>query len=70
MSLPENEENIARLSPSERLQLMEVLWNGLRKDEPQSPAWHGEILAARLEKAETGKAEFLTIPELKKRLQR
>ena len=70
MSLSENEEKIAWLSPSERLQLMEVLWNRIRKDEPQSPAWHGEVLAARLAKAEAGNAEFLTIPEIKKRLVR
>jgi putative addiction module component (TIGR02574 family) len=70
VSLPEIEEKVAALSKSERLQMMEVLWNAIRKDEPSSPAWHGEILAARVAKAEAGQAEFLTIPELKKRLGR
>ncbi len=70
MSFPDSEEKIARLSASERLQLMDFLWLAIRKDEPESPAWHGEVLAARLAKAEAGEAQFLTIPELKKRLGR
>jgi putative addiction module component (TIGR02574 family) len=68
MSVLELEENVSRLSKSERLQMMEVLWHSLRDDEPQSPAWHGEIIAARLAKEEAGKAEFLTLTELKERL--
>ena len=70
MSVSEIEETIARLNKSERLQMMELLWSALRKDEPQSPAWHGDVLAERLAKAEAGKAEFLTIPELKERIRR
>ncbi len=38
-------------------------------DAVPSPAWHGEILAARMAKIERGEAEFLTVPELKERLQ-
>jgi putative addiction module component (TIGR02574 family) len=70
VSLLEIEEKVANLSKSERLQMMEVLWNAIRKDEPESPAWHGEILAARLAKVEAGKGEFLTLSDLKKRLGR
>ena len=70
MSLSEIEEKVVALSSSERLQMMEILWNSIRKDEPPSPAWHGEILAARRAKADAGEAEFITVPELKKRLGR
>ena len=70
MSVPELEEKVAGLSKTERLQMMEVLWNAIRKDEPETPPWHEEVLSARLAKAEAGKAEFLTVAELKKRLRR
>jgi hypothetical protein len=40
--------------------------NGSPNPNPESPAWHGEILA----KADAGDAKFLTIAELKKRLRR
>ena len=70
MSLLEIEEKVANLSKNERLQMMEVLWDAMRKDDPPSPEWHGEVLAARLAKVEAGKGEFLTFSELKKRLGR
>jgi len=70
VSVSELKETVARLSKTERLQMMEVLWEEIRKDEPPSPASHGDVLAQRLAKAESGKAEFMTIPELKKRLGR
>ena len=56
----------------ERLQTMELLWASLARapDAVPSPDWHGEVLARRLAKVERGEAEFLTIPELKERLQK
>lgn len=70
VSLPEIEEQVANLSRSERLQMMEVLWNAIRKDEPESPEWHGKVLAARLARVEAGQGDFLALSELKKRLRR
>jgi hypothetical protein len=35
----------------------------------ESPGWHKKILAKRLAKVEAGKGEFLTLTQLKKRLQ-
>jgi len=71
MTMLEIKREVSRLSKAERLEAMEVLWDAMREEgEVESPAWHGEILAARLLKAEAGEAEFLTMEELKKRLRR
>jgi len=35
-----------------------------------SPDWHRQVLAARLAKVERGEGEFLSIPQLKERLQK
>ena len=61
---------IERMSKTERIQAMELLWNSISSDPESvdSPAWHGEVLAKRLAKVEAGKGEFLTLPQLKKRL--
>ena len=54
------------------LEEMELLWASLARtpDAVPSPDWHGEVLAARLAKVERGEGEFLTIPQLKERLQK
>jgi hypothetical protein len=39
-------------------------------DKLESPGWHKKILAKRLAKVEAGKGEFLTLTQLKKRLQK
>ena len=63
---------IEQMSLEERLQTMELLWVSLARtpDAVPSPDWHGEVLAARLAKIERGEGEFLTIPQVKKRLQK
>ena len=63
---------IEQMSLTERLQTMELLWVSLARtpDAVPSPDWHGEVLAARLAKIERGEGEFLTIPQVKKRLQK
>ena len=61
---------IERMSRTEKVQAMELLWRSMT-DAPEkvkSPAWHKTILQKRLAKIESGKAEFLTIAQLKKRL--
>jgi hypothetical protein len=64
------ESDIKTMSPVERLQAMELLWRSFAgsSNELQSPDWHGDVLAGRLAKVETGEGKFLTIPELKSRL--
>ena len=61
---------IERMTVAERLQTMEQLWRSF-STEPErlsSPAWHKKVLAKRLAKIESGRGEFLTIAQLKKRL--
>lgn len=59
------------MSIAERLQTVELLWDSLAQtpEAVPSPAWHGEVVAARLAKIERGEGEFLTLAELKQRRQ-
>jgi putative addiction module component (TIGR02574 family) len=72
MSVAELKKEVSRLSKAERLQAMEWLWASLsdRPEEIEPPKWHGEVLAAREAKADSGKAQFLTVEQLKRRLRR
>lgn len=63
---------IQQMSTSERLRAMETLWDSLCHDseELESPVWHGEILADRKRRIESGEASFLSIEEAKEKLLR
>ncbi len=63
---------IEQMSLAERLQTMELLWKAIsaRPKELSSPVWHGELLAERTAKIERGEAIFLTIDQVKERLQK
>ncbi len=60
---------IMQLPRSERLSVMEQLWDSLCRDaqELESPAWHQKVLAARKAKMDSPEARFLTLEELGKR---
>ena len=60
---------IMQLPRSERLSVMEQLWDSLCRDaqELESPAWHQKVLAARKAKMDSPEARFLTLAELGKR---
>lgn len=62
--------DIARMSLDERLQAMELLWQSLSAtpDGVASPGWHGDVLADRLARANTGQARFLPLEAAKARL--
>ena len=64
--------DIEQMSLEERLQAIELLWASLTRtpDAVPSPDWHGEVLAPRLAKVERGEGEFLSLPQLKERLQK
>jgi hypothetical protein len=64
--------DIEQMSLEERLQTLELLWASLARtpDAVPSPDWHGEVLATRLAKVARGEGEFLSIPQLKQRLQK
>jgi putative addiction module component (TIGR02574 family) len=72
MSVAELKKEVSRLSKAERLQAMEWLWASLseRPEEIESPEWHGQVLAARKAKVDSGAAEFLSVEQLKQRLRR
>jgi hypothetical protein len=72
MSVAELKKEVSRLSKAEQLQAMEWLWASLSKkpNEIESPDWHGEVLAARKAKADSGEAKFLSVSQLKERLGR
>jgi hypothetical protein len=65
-------DEIEKMSLVERLHTMELLWASLAgtPEAVPSPGWHREVLAERMVKIERGEAEFLTVPELKERLQK
>lgn len=55
---------------AEKLELLETLWQNLSTSghEVPSPAWHGDVLAERLARAERGEVQFLLLSEAGKRL--
>lgn len=62
--------DIKQMSVSERLQTIEILWNSLRSDDSvDSCEWHGDVLRARKAKVEAGEGVFLSISQLRTRLQ-
>jgi len=58
---------INKMTQEEKLRAMEALWDALThgEAEPQSPAWHEEVLASRKAKLDSGEATFITLDELK-----
>jgi len=72
VSVLELKKEVSRLSKAEQLQAMEWLWASLstKPEEIKSPEWHGDVLAARKAKVESGEAQFLSVAQLKKRLRR
>lgn len=58
---------VKEMSIIERLQAMEVLWNSLidEESEIESPEWHKDILKEREKKIKNGKAEFISLEELR-----
>ena len=59
---------IKKMSTSERLQVMEVLWDSFRYEHEsvETPEWHENILQVRREKIASGTATFISLSELKK----
>jgi tRNA(Arg) A34 adenosine deaminase TadA len=72
VSVVELKEEVLRLNKAQQLQAMEWLWASLsnKPEEIESPAWHGEVLAARKAKVDSGEAQFLSVAQLKDRLRR
>ncbi len=61
---------LAEMTAAEKIAAMEVLWESLSREpsDVPSPAWHGEILAAREERLNQGDGAFREWEESKKAL--
>lgn len=62
-------EDLEQMSASDKLQLMEDLWESLDRDEIVSPEWHRELLEGRERKIEAGSAVFKDWEDVKASLQ-
>ena len=62
---------IQNMTQVERLSTMEALWDVLchEQPEPDSPDWHGDILAERRRKIESGETRLISIEEAKRRIE-
>ena len=62
--------DIPRLTQTEKLSMMELLWSELASasEEPKSPAWHGEELARTAKRFEAGEEVPLGWREAKNQL--
>ncbi|MFH1975502.1 MAG: addiction module protein [Pseudomonadota bacterium] len=58
---------IKKMSTIERLQTMEALWDSFTEEDSkvESPEWHRDILEERKRKIEDGKAEFISLKDLR-----
>lgn len=63
---------LSEMSRADKLRAMEELWDDLCRSPEgvSSPAWHGEVLAARVERVAKGEAKFYDWAEVKERLLR
>ncbi len=64
--------DITRMDKNQRLQAMEAIWDSLvhETEELESPNWHRSVLEERKNSIEQGRAEFVSIDELRARLKR
>jgi putative addiction module component (TIGR02574 family) len=61
------EADIEKMTKAERLEAINMLWDSL-DDDIEPPAWHKEVLEERMREIEEGKATFLTLEEMSRRL--
>ena len=62
-----NAIDIKNMNVPDRLQIMEALWNSFLTQEPDidSPQWHKDTLEKRQNAIKGGKADFVSIKDLK-----
>ncbi len=60
------------MSIPERLKAIELIWESSseKPEEIKSPKWHGDILEERQKKANSGESKYLTVSEVRERLQK
>ena len=64
--MPAVMEAIDRMTSDERVKTMEYLWAVMTA--VAAPAWHGDVLAERRRRVQSGEEEFIAIAESKRRL--
>ncbi len=72
MNTPAPTLPLSEMTRAAKLRVMEELWDDLCRlpEGVPSPAWHGEVLAARAQRVAKGEAEFCEWPDVKERLLR
>ena len=62
--------SLGSLSITEKLALMEKLWDDLsrRPEDVPSPKWHGDVLAERIVAVRNGHTDFVSWGDAKRRL--
>ncbi len=62
--------SLGNLSITEKLVLMERLWDDLsrRPEDVPSPQWHGDVLAKRIAAVRDGRTDFVSWDDAKRRL--
>lgn len=67
--MPAIMEAIDRMSSDDRVKTMEYLWAAMTAvAAPEPPAWHGDILAERRRRVDSGEEGFMSVSESKRRL--
>ena len=67
--MPAVMEAIDRMSSDERVKTMEYLWAAMTAAaEPESPAWHGDILSERRRRVVAGEEKFIPLEEAMRQL--
>lgn len=62
--MPAVQEAIDRMSFADKVKTMEYLWAAMTADaEPEPPAWHEDVLAARRRRVEAGEEHFIPLEE-------
>lgn len=62
--MPAVKEAIDRMSFADKVKTMEYLWAAMTADEePEPPAWHGDILAERRRRVAAGEEHFIPLEE-------
>ncbi|MBU4273536.1 MAG: addiction module protein [Planctomycetes bacterium] len=63
---------LQEMSTADKLSVMELLWDDLSRSPENlpSPAWHGEVLAAREQMLKEGKTSFSEFTEVRDRLRK
>ncbi len=57
--------DFSQISVTERLRIMEALWDSFQYNDIVPPNWHADILKIRKEQLHNGKADFISLAELK-----